>query len=151
MRQTIAFIVTLLLTSSGLSAQKLILGVKAPDLKVKEWFAREQLQNNTPTLVEFYFSRSEPSRQRLVFLDSLQRANKGLNVVVMVCEAREKAVELNKKHSFAIALDTDNKTFTTYGAEFVPYGTLFDGRGRVLWFGNSTHFTEREINHLLKK
>ena len=151
MKKSITLFAILLLTASGLSAQKLILGVKAPDLKVKEWFAREQFKNNAPTLLEFYYSRSEPSRRRLVFLDSLNSTNRHLNVIVMVCESRETAVSLNKNHSFIVALDADNKTFTAYGALFAPFGTLLDGRGKVLWFGNSSLFTEREINSTLKK
>ena len=124
MKKFIILLGMLLLTGNALLAQKLIIGVKAPDLKIKEWITERSLTNGRPTLIEFFFSRSQPSCSRLAVMDTLV---------------------------FAVGLDTDNKTFSAYGAEFVPFGVLLDDKNRVLWFGNSSKFGEKELQNTLLK
>ena len=82
MKKFIILLGMLLLTGNALLAQKLIIGVKAPDLKIKEWITERSLTNGRPTLIEFFFSRSQPSCSRLAVMDTLARKyGDSLNVI----------------------------------------------------------------------
>ena len=48
MKKFIILLGMLLLTGNALLAQKLIIGVKAPDLKIKEWITEKSLTNGRP-------------------------------------------------------------------------------------------------------
>ena len=107
-------VVVLLFSAGSCPAQRLVVGEKAPELKVGEWLShKDALSDSRPTLVEFFFSRSEPSLRRLA------------------------------------ALDDGNRTFAAYGVQFVPFAVLFDARGRVVWFGNSSKFGDAELQREL--
>ncbi len=152
MKKFIILLGMLLLTGNALLAQKLIIGVKAPDLKIKEWITERSLTNDRPTLIEFFFSRSQPSCSRLAVMDTLARKyGDSLNVIVIACEPKERVIKATEAYLFAVGLDTDNKTFSAYGAEFVPFGVLLDDKNRVLWFGNSSKFGEKELQNTLLK
>lgn len=60
MKKIIVITGILLLAFSGVKAQQLINGEKAPELKLSEWISKNQLQSGKPTLIEFFFSRSDP-------------------------------------------------------------------------------------------
>ena len=72
--------------SAACPAQRLVVGEKAPELKVGEWLShKDALSDSCPTLVEFFFSRSEPSLRRLTVLDGFIRDHsERLNVILMV-------------------------------------------------------------------
>ncbi len=152
MKKLVIILGILLLCGNGLWAQKLIIGVKAPDLKIKEWVNSKQLINGKPTFIEFFFSRSEPSCRRLTIIDSFaKKYGDSLNVIVIACEPKERVIGATENYTFPIALDTDNKTFSAYGAEFVPFGVLLDGKNKVLWFGNSSKFGIKVLQATLQK
>ena len=79
-------VVVLLLSAGSCPAQRLVIGEKAPELKVGEWLShRDAVADSRPTLVEFFFSRSEPSLRRLAVLDGFVRDHsERLNVILMV-------------------------------------------------------------------
>ena len=152
MKKFVILLGMVLLMSNTLSAQKLIIGVKAPDLKIKEWITDQQPNSGKPTLIEFFFSRSEPSCRRLTVMDSFaKKYGDSLNVIVIACEPKERVLKATEKYIFAVGLDTDNKTFSAYGAEFVPFGVLLDDKNKVLWFGNSSKFGDQELQAALSK
>lgn len=152
MKKFVILLGMVLLMSNTLSAQKLIIGVKAPDLKIKEWITDQQPNSGKPTLIEFFFSRSEPSCLRLTVMDSFaKKYGDSLNVIVIACEPKELVLKATEKYIFAVGLDTDNKTFSAYGAEFVPFGVLLDDKNKVLWFGNSSKFGDKELQAALSK
>ena len=123
-------VVVLLFSAGSCPAQRLVVGEKAPELKVGEWLShRDAVADSRPTLVEFFFSRSEPSLRRLAVLDGFVLEGKG--------------------YAFAVALDDGNRTFAAYGVQFVPFAVLFDARGRVVWFGNSSKFGDAELQREL--
>ena len=82
-------VVVLLLSAGSCPAQRLVIGEKAPELKVGEWLShRDAVADSRPTLVEFFFSRSEPSLRRLAVLDGFVRDHsERLNVILMVRES----------------------------------------------------------------
>lgn len=152
MKKFVILLGLVLLMSNTLLAQKLIIGVKAPDLKIKEWITDQQPNSGKPTLIEFFFSRSEPSCRRLTVMDSFaKKYGDSLNVIVIACEPKERVLKATEKYIFAVGLDTDNKTFSAYGAEFVPFGVLLDDKNKVLWFGNSSKFGDQELQAALSK
>lgn len=152
MKKFVILLGLVLLMSNTLLAQKLIIGVKAPDLKIKEWITDQQPNSGKPTLIEFFFSRSEPSCRRLTVMDSFaKKYGDSLNVIVIACEPKERVLKATEKYIFAVGLDTDNKTFSAYGAEFVPFGVLLDDKNKVLWFGNSSKFGDKELQAALSK
>ena len=152
MKKFVILLGMVLLLSNTLLAQKLIIGVKAPDLKIKEWITDQQPNSGKPTLIEFFFSRSEPSCRRLTVMDSFaKKYGDSLNVIVIACEPKERVLKATEKYIFAVGLDTDNKTFSAYGAEFVPFGVLLDDKNKVLWFGNSSKFGDKELQAALSK
>ena len=69
MKKIIVITGILLLAFSGVKAQQLINGEKAPELKLSEWISKNQLQSGKPTLIEFFFSRSDLSMKRLPTVD----------------------------------------------------------------------------------
>ena len=85
-------VVVLLFSAGSCPAQRLVVGEKAPELKVGEWLLhKDALSDSCPTLVEFFFSRSEPSLRRLTVLDGFIRDHsERLNVILMVRESRER-------------------------------------------------------------
>lgn len=152
MKKFVILLGMVLLMSNTLLAQKLIIGVKAPDLKIQEWITDQQPNSGKPTLIEFFFSRSEPSCRRLTVMDSFaKKYGDSLNVIVIACEPKERVLKATEKYIFAVGLDTDNKTFSAYGAEFVPFGVLLDDKNKVLWFGNSSKFGDKELQAALSK
>lgn len=91
MKKIIVITGILLLAFSGVKAQQLINGEKAPELKLSEWISKNQLQSGKPTLIEFFFSRSDLSMKRLPTVDDFARNyGKKLNVVVIGCETKDK-------------------------------------------------------------
>ena len=146
-------VVVLLFSAGSCPAQRLVVGEKAPELKVGEWLLhKDALSDSRPTLVEFFFSRSEPSLRRLTVLDGFIRDHsERLNVIRMVRESRERlaAALEGKGYAFTVALDDGNRTFAAYGVQFVPFAVLFDARGRVVWFGNSSKFGDAELQREL--
>ena len=73
MKKIIVITGILLLAFSGVKAQQLINGEKAPELKLSEWISKNQLQSGKPTLIEFFFSRSDLSMKRLPTVDDFAR------------------------------------------------------------------------------
>ena len=91
MKKIIVITGIVLLAYSGVKAQQLINGEKAPELKLSEWISKNQLQSGKPTLIEFFFSRSDLSMKRLPTVDDFARNyGKKLNVVVIGCETKDK-------------------------------------------------------------
>ena len=61
----------LLLWASVSHAQNIITGEKAPELKTGEWLSKGNYTGSgKATVIEFFFSRSEPSMKRLSVLDA---------------------------------------------------------------------------------
>ena len=146
---TIGMLLSFWICSGNLYAQgsKLIVGERAPDLKIREWAAGGAAASGIPQLVEFFHSTSPLSEERLETLGALAGKYRGrLAVVVIARESREKiALLLTNSHLFSVALDDNGKTFGAYQVQFVPFSVLIDGRGRVRWFGNSADLTDEII------
>lgn len=151
MKRIIFILTFFLLSTTMLSAQKLIIGDRAPELKVKEWITPKPSYEGSARLVEFFFSTSKPSVDRIAALETIAQKYKGkLAVIVIAKESKEKVAGIigNSKH-YAAALDDASRTFDTYGVQFVPYCVLIDSKGHIVWFGNSSSLTEQLIEKYL--
>lgn len=129
-------------------AQKLIIGERAPELKVKEWISSKSADSGA-RLVEFFFSSSKPSVDRLTVVNGLAKKYAGrLSVIVIAKEPKEKVEGIlnPSSNSYLVAMDDAGKTFDSYGIQFVPFSVIIDSKGRIAWFGNSTSLTEETIN-----
>lgn len=137
----------------ALKAQKLVIGEKAPDLRIKEWLSDKKAADNTVKLVEFFHTSSKQCSSRLNGLNSLAKKYPGqLSVVLVAKESVDKirpiVTPANKE--FAIGIDDAGKTFDHYGVQFVPFSVLIDKKGRVVWFGNPASLTDDTIEKALK-
>ena len=86
------------------------------------------LPEDRPLLIEFFYSPSQPSRDRLPVLNEMAKAYDGrVTVLVLARESRDR-IEV----------------------QYVPFSVLMDAKGRVSWFGNSAELTpsmiETELN-----
>lgn len=152
MKQIALFVFAALVSLQAAYAQKLIVGERAPELKIREWLTKSPSEENTPRLVEFFHSASKPSADRIPVLNELARKYKGkLLVVIIAREPREKVASLlaDPNHPFYAGLDDAGKTFTAYNIRYLPFSVLIDAKGRTRWFGNSAHLTEEIINQNL--
>ena len=143
----------LLLGASVSPAQNLITGEKAPELKTGEWLSKGNYTGSgKATVIEFFFSRSEPSMKRLSVLDGFVRSyGDSVGVVLLAREPREQVGEAvnGKGYGFGVALDDNGKTFDAYGVQFVPFAVLYDAKGKILWFGNSSKFGNDELERAM--
>lgn len=140
-------------TVLALKAQKLVIGEKAPDLKVKEWLSEKPSGGNQAELIEFFHTSSKQCSSRLAILNATAQKYAGKLTVILV--AKEPADKIrpavspgNKK--FATAIDDAGKTFENYGVQFVPFSVLVDKKGKVVWFGNPSSLTDDTISKALK-
>lgn len=145
---TAVFAIAAIASSSG---QKLMIGEKAPDLKIKEWINQSPSQG-TVRLIEFFHSTDEQSRERLSVLDDYANKYSGLTVILVAREDKA-AVESAAQPSsrpFPVGIDDDGKTFSAYSVQYIPFSVLVDEKGRVIWFGNSSSLQESSISNALK-
>lgn len=135
------------------SAQRLVIGQRPADVRIKEYVLGEVLQEDRPVLIEFFYSLSQPSRDRLPVLNEMAKKYAGqVTVLVLARESRERIEPLvaDKGYVFTVALDEDGKTFGGFDVQYVPFSVLMDAKGRVSWFGNSAQLTTSMIETELK-
>lgn len=146
-------IAALLLAALPLSAQRLVIGERAPELKVERWLSAAPVAGTKAVMVEFFHSANQSSVERLARLDELARNNKDKLTVIIVTKESDPAVTgrlLEGNPSYYSAYDGGGAAFTSFGARYVPYAVIFDKRGRVLWVGNPSSLSDNDIATILK-
>ena len=142
------WLVVLFGSLSVASAQRLVIGQRPADLKIKEYVLGTALPEDRPLLIEFFYSPSQPSRDRLPVLNEMAKAYDGrVTVLVLARESRDRIepLVLDKGYVFTVALDEEGKTFNGFEVQYVPFSVLMDAKGRVSWFGNSAELTPSMI------
>jgi len=146
------FVVTLalLFAVTILTAQRLVTGDRAPELKVGVWL------NSSPgsglRLIEFFHSSSPQSVARLDENERLAKKYGSRLAVIVIAKEEAEVIERVIKPSertFHAGIDDAEKTFSAYGIQFVPYSVFLDSRGRIVWFGNPAMLTDRIIDQNL--
>ncbi|MDR2885424.1 MAG: hypothetical protein LBU95_01410 [Rikenellaceae bacterium] len=141
-------VAVLLLVAQAAGAQRLMVGEKAPDLKVKEWPYGKPEAENTPRFIEFFHSGSAPSVERVARLHELASARGTEICVILVCHedaATVRAALGAGPLPYYVAIDEGGRSFTAYGVQYVPFAAITDRKGRLTWFGNPGKLTAGEI------
>ncbi len=144
----------LLLSCATAAAQNIVLGQRAPELRVAEWLEGREPAAAALTYVEFYHASNPKSDEALDRLGALsQQLGKRLRVVVLTREATEKIAPLLEKRispRLGVGLDPQGKLFAAFGVNYVPFGVLLDAKGRALWMGNTLQLTRKTIEDSAK-
>lgn len=154
MKRTVMILCALLLSCAAASAQNIVLGQRAPELRVAEWLEGREPAPAPLTYIEFYHSsnpRCEEALDRLAALS--KQLGKRLRVVVLTREATEKiapALAGRIAPRMGVGLDPQGKLFTAFGVSYVPFGVLVDAKGRALWMGNTLQLTQKLIEDSAK-
>lgn len=152
MKKSLLLTITLALIVMGANAQRLIIGEKAPELKVKEWITKEPTGNKAK-LIDFFHSSCTQSEKHLERLNEIaEKFSSQLVVVIVVREPFEKLSSQLKLagKSYYVAMDENGKSFSNYTVQYLPFSVLVDAKGRVRWFGNSTSLQDRIITENMK-
>ena len=147
-------ILTLLLAAAAVAAveaQRLVIGERAPELRIREWMGGSGLTEGRPSLVEFVVSTSAPSVRRVAPLKALAARYRGrLDVVLVAKEAPDKIAPLvGDRGALLVGIDDGGKSYAAFGVQYVPFAVLIDGRGRVVWSGNPSSLDEQQIDDVL--
>lgn len=146
-------LIGVLVMSGRVEAQRLVLGAPGADLKIKEYVMGKEPNHKLPLWIEFFYSSSNPCRERLASLDDMARRYTGqLEVLLLTREDPQELMELLEGHNylFTVALDDEGKTFAAYDVRFVPFSVFLDHKDRIAWFGNAQRFSSEEIDALVK-
>ncbi|MDR2935736.1 MAG: thioredoxin family protein [Rikenellaceae bacterium] len=149
----LSVLVLSLLAAGNLQAQRLMIGEKAPDVKIAKWIGGSQPSGGKAQLVDFFHSTNDQCVASLSKLDALARQYSGkINFVIVGREDESKLSPLavGKNYAFFFGLDDNGKTFTAYNVRFVPFSVLLDNRGQVVWMGNPSGLTDAILDDAVK-
>lgn len=149
----ITLLAALLLAALPLSAQRLVIGERAPELKVERWLSAAPSLDNKAVMVEFFHSSNQKSADRLPQLSQLARANADKLTVVVLTREDDPTVTarlLDGNPAYYAGYDGTGAAFNSFEARYVPYAVIYDKRGRVLWVGNPSSLSDSDIKTLIK-
>ncbi|MCD7962629.1 MAG: TlpA family protein disulfide reductase [Rikenellaceae bacterium] len=138
----------------SVNAQRIVIGEKAPDVKVAVWdrdIAPKSVSK--AVLLDFFHSANDQCVKNMPVLNSLQeKYGDKLSVIIITRETGDKMAPIinGKNYRFFVGYDGEGKTFTSYGVRFVPFSVLINSGGRVAWTGNISSLTEDVINKALR-
>lgn len=153
MRFTFMATLALVLSTITLSAQKLVIGERAPELKVQQWLITPPTIDGKAVMVEFFHPANEKSGDRITKLNSLAATNSDkITIVVLAKDDSGNTIPMLTagNPSYYPAIDDSGKTFTAYGVKYIPYAVLYDKRGRILWLGNPSSVSNNELSGYIK-
>ncbi|MDL2230709.1 TlpA family protein disulfide reductase [Alistipes sp. OttesenSCG-928-L06] len=153
MKKLILSILISLLTVAAAQAQRLVIGERAPEVRVSEWVSGGAAAvAGKPYLLDFFHSSNDQCVANLPKLNDFQRAYSGrLTVVVIARETADKVTPFvaGKGYGFHVGLDEGGKTFANYGVRFVPFAVLVDTKGKLVWTGNAATLSDDIISKAL--
>ena len=134
--------------SAGATAQNIVLGERAPELKIQAWLDDRQPAPAPMTYIEFFHSTNPACKTSLERLKELTgKLGTKLRVIVVTKEDAAKiAPQMRPYLSERISAGLNaEKGFTAFGVSYLPFGVLTDAKNRVLWMGNSLQINEKLI------
>jgi hypothetical protein len=152
MKRLLFLFAAILMTVLPLSGQKLVIGDRAPLLKL-QWLDGTPKTDGKYTMVEFFHSSNGASVNRLPALHRLAvAAGSKLAVVVVTREQGDniRTMLTERNPAYFAAFDPDGATFSAYRANYVPYSVIYDRKGRIVWLGNPTSLSNDDIMEMLK-
>ena len=154
MKRLLFSILSIVFLSTAAQAQRLVIGEKAPEVRVAEWLdGKSPSLSGRACLIDFFHSSNDRCVANLSKLDDLQRTyGDRLNVISVSREGWDKVRPLvsGKGYGFYTGLDDGGKTFANYGVRFVPFAALVDARGRLVWTGNVSALTDDVVDKALR-
>ncbi|MCD8072427.1 MAG: hypothetical protein LUE10_04505, partial [Alistipes sp.] len=145
------FIFAALLIATGVGAQRLAIGEKAPEIRVSQWLWGAPSEEGKAKFIEFFHPGSSQYAGRITELRALaDKFQAELCVILVSKEPAGSVTEVTGKDgTYFAAIDEGGKTFEAYSVKFVPFSVLIDRRGRVAWFGNPASLSREEIKRLI--
>ncbi len=135
----------------AVQAQRLVIGEKAPEVRIAEWVGPKAADGKA-RLIDFFHSSNAQSVGNLEKLNTLAGTyGSKLNIIVVSQESMEKFQPFvsGKDYAFFAGLDEGGKTFAAYGVRFVPFAALIDAKGRLVWTGNVANLTDEILQKAL--
>jgi hypothetical protein len=123
--------------------QRLVIGEKAPDIRVAAW-QDGRAPGAGAMLIDFFVSSNPQCVANLDKLNAI-RGSYGdrLQVVLISREgaAVTRSFTAGKGYDFRVGEDDAGETFSAFSVRFVPFAALVDARGRLVWTGNVATLT----------
>ena len=160
------FVGLLVLPAAGVLADDLILGDKAPPLKISKWVKGDPVklgegERGGIRVIEFWSTRCPASRASIPLLTSLQKkyAEQGVRVIGVTDEQdAAKRVDwfvkkMGEKMAYTVAIDDGQKSIDAYmggfGVETIPHVFIVDGEGIVQWHGHPAHELDKTLKEIV--
>ena len=143
-----------LVLSSGVAAQKIIIGERAPELRIEEWLTGKPQNENKARLVDFFYGASKGADSHLTTVTNLAK-NYGSKIdVIVVCYNKpDRELEAKLKRStpnIYVGVDEQGRSFKNFAVQYVPFSVLIDAKGRVRWSGNPDSVNGEQIANCIK-
>ncbi len=153
MKKLLFLTLAFLLAAAAPKAQtRIAVGQRAPELRIKQWLVRgTPPEERKARLVEFFYSASAPSVERLPVLTGYAKTYaSSLQVVIVAKEPANTVLEyVPTTAPYYTGIDDNGASFVAYGVQIVPFSVLIDAKGRILWFGNPASLTEATLKEKL--
>ena len=152
MKRFFVLFALMIATTVVASAQNMSIGTKVPAIAPAEWYGAQLTVQNEPVLVEFFHTTNRDAKARAAELARLAKKYDGeLKVVVVVSQPIEIGEDVvDTTSGYFVAVDTARKIHNAYGVKYVPYSVLVDGKGRLVWLGNSKSLTDKQIEEYVE-
>lgn len=146
--------ISALVLSSKAAAQKIIIGERAPELRIEEWLDGKPQNENKARLIDFFYSSNKGVDSHLRTVADLAK-NYGSKIdVIVVCYSKpSKEVESKLRQrlsNYYVGVDEQGRSFKNFAVQYVPFSVLIDAKGRVRWSGNPDSLSGEQIANSIR-
>lgn len=126
-------------------------------MQISDWVQENKISSGVaPSLyyVDFWATYCGPCEYVSKQLNVLQKQYpEDLYVLSLTKENRDVVSKFLKRKptGLAVAIDYQGEAFEKYQVAFMPYGVLFDGKGKLLWKGKAADLDENMIKKYLRR
>ena len=128
-------------------------GQPAPSFQAEKWLTDPPVTKDKFVLIEIWLTSSEPSREVIPLLNSLQKEFSDRLAVVGVSDETEDVVRsmTSPAIEYALAIDSQSRIARSLQLTAVPHCILIDPAGIVRFEGNPLYLNETIVQHYLDK
>lgn len=125
-------------------------------VEISEYIQTSKLsktENNSLYFIDFWATWCGPCIHVAQYLEILQKQYPNdFYVVSLTKENPEVVKRFIKKHKtrLAVAIDFDGETFRKHKISNLPYGVLYNAKGKKLWEGHPAEFKKSHVKRFLK-
>ena len=129
------------------------LGKPGPSLDLEKWIGDKPALEGKFVLVNFWATWSSPCRQAIGELNAMQKKYAEKLVVIGVGSESESAyADFSSPHiDYALAVDSKAKLIAASGVTSIPWVTLRDPKGIVLYQGHPAALTDKKLQAILAR